>query len=214
MFGANQYATVTSFGVRVKDERENDRNHLIEVGLSVPLHHDLADEIMPQMARDLFQEISGEWQPKPEIKEAVFNLTVPTQLLTVKPHPDEAPIFQASGVSIRKVRSKKTEAGTFALHFTATWQMGADNEAMSMIRALKSGVYLSMDQQQPDLLDPGQAPANDQVAAVDADGTATVKKGKGRPKKARKLSPEAEDEAQRQHAQTVGDDAPADAAAV
>lgn len=54
---ANVYAVVQAFGVRVKDERQQDRNHLVEVGFEVALTYDMADEILPAMARDLFLSV-------------------------------------------------------------------------------------------------------------------------------------------------------------
>jgi hypothetical protein len=205
----DQYATVAGFGVRVKDEREKDRNHLIETTFEVPLTHDLADEILPAMARDLFQDVGGDWTPKPELSQAGFNLAPAQQLMTVRNHPDLDAVFQTAGVSLRKITAKKGEANVWILSFTATWQLGGDNEAMTMIRALKSGVYLTFEAQQPTLMDVGQAPENEQVARVAADGVVTditERKKRGRP---RKRSVDAEAAAQQAHGVSSGDDEPA-----
>lgn len=174
MFGKqNQFATVAGFGVRVKDEREKDRNHLIETTFEVPLTHDLADEVLPAMARDLFQEVGGEWTPKPEMQDASFNIPVPGQILTVKPHPDLDALFKVTGVALRKIRAKKAEGNTWLLLFTATWTLGTDTEATAIIRSLKSGVYLTFEAQQPNMLDPGQAPEDGTTAQVDGGGNVT-----------------------------------------
>lgn len=171
MFGrSNQFATVASFGVRVKDERERDRNHLIEVTFELPLTRDLADEISPAMARDLYQETAGEYTPKAELQDAGFNLLPDTQIMTVKQHPDLEPIFRAAGVTIRKIKAKKGDANAWVLQFTTTWALTQDVEAMAMIRALKSGIYLTMEAQQMRLEDAGQAPENNQEARVDGSG--------------------------------------------
>jgi hypothetical protein len=206
MFGrSNQYATVIGFGVRVKDEREQDRNHLIESTFTIPLTHELADEILPAMARDLFQEVGGDWVPKPEMTEAVFGLAPDLQLMTVRQHPDLDPVFTVAGVTVRKIRAKKTEANTWDLQFTVTWQLGSDTEAISMIRALKSGVYLTFEVQQPTLVeepvaitDEDEPTAPSKVANI-TDG----KKKRGR----RKKNPEAEKQEQAAHAAAVGDQA-------
>src|SRR5688572_16744166 len=105
MFGKrDQFATVSGFGVRVKDEREKDRNHLIETSFEVNLTHDLADQILPAMARDLFQQVKGEWAPKPEMDNAGFTLGMEIQVMTVREHPDLDPLFKTEGVNIRKVQ--------------------------------------------------------------------------------------------------------------
>lgn len=210
MFGKqNQFGTVTGFRVRVKDEREADRNHLIESTVEVPLTQELADEIMPAMARDLFQQSKGEWIPKPEIQAAKFDLKPAMQVMTVRTHPDLDPVFNVQGVTLRKIHAKKTDANTWILVFTATWVLGNDTEAVAMIRALKSGVYITLAQQQPSLLDEGQAPDNGKTATTDSTGNVTNitegKKKRGRP---RKQSPEAEGAAQRAEgaARTAGGD--------
>jgi len=154
----------------VKDEREKDRNHIIETTFDVPLDFELADEILPAMARDLFQENGGEYSPKPEMQTAEFNLSPGMQLMTVKTHPDLAPIFKIQGVNLRRIKCKKTEGGTWMLQVTASWQMGAAKEATAMIQALKEVVYLTFEKQQENLLDDADAPAG---------GGKDVKVGKG-----------------------------------
>lgn len=199
----NQLATIAGFNVRVKDEREKDRNHLIEITLEVPLTHELADEILPAMARDLFQEVGSEWTPKPEIQDAAFNLSPETQLLTVRTHPDIEPVVRVSGVALRKIKAKKTDANSWVLQVTASWQLGVDTEATALIRALKSGVYVTFEVQQPTMLDPGQAPDNGQDATVDGQTGNVTKITDRKGKKGRKRSPEAEAEAQAEHGQAV-----------
>lgn len=210
----NQFATVTGFGVRVKDEREKDRNHLIEITLEVPLTHELADEILPAMARDLFQEIAGDWVPKPEMQAAEFNLAPEIQILAVRMHPETEPMFRVLGVSLRKTKAKKTDANTWVLVFTATWQLGADTEATTIIRALKSGVYVTFEVQEPNLLpDPGQAPDEGATATVDKGGNVqNINTGRKRGGKKKTKGPEAEAKDQAAHAAQVGDEEPPAAA--
>lgn len=156
----NIYAMVNGFRVRVKDPREKDRNHLVEVDFEVPLTHTLADELMPAMARDLFEEVNGEWMARPEILEASFDISPEIQIIEVREHPQLDPLVRVPGVSIRKIATYKGEANAVLLAFTATWTLGDyEREAVAMIKRLKVGVYLTCEQQQPALIDtsvPGQ----------------------------------------------------------
>lgn len=147
----NVYAMVKGFGVRLKDEREQDRNHLVEVAFEVPLDHDLADEILPAMAKDLFIVVAGELKPKPEMQEAVFNLNPHPQLMVIKTHPDMPEDARIAGTTLRRIKAVKIEGGTWALNFTATWSLGDPKEAILMIQRLKLGVYLTLEEQQPAL---------------------------------------------------------------
>jgi hypothetical protein len=147
----NVYGMLTGFGVRVKDEREQDRNHLVETTFEVPLTYELADEILPAMARDLYVGVKGEWQPRPEIQEAVFAVSPSTQIMEVRTHPDLPADCRIEGVSLRRIKAKKAEAGTWLIAFTAGWVLGRPDEAVLMIQRLKLGVFLSFMEQAPKL---------------------------------------------------------------
>lgn len=213
MFGkANQYGMVAGFGVRVKDEREKDRNHLVEVNFELPLTFDLADEISPAIARDLFDKVKAEWTPKPEISSLVMNLAPATQLMTIREHPDLDPTIKIGGVGLRKIVAKKGDANTWILAFTATWTLADPKEAVVMIHRLKLGVYLTFEEQEPQLdLSGNQSDVVDgeviNTATVEPGGNVTsiTSKRRGR----RKKNPEAEAVAQEDHARKAlppGDD--------
>lgn len=196
MFGrANQYGTVSGFNVRVKDEREKDRNHLVEVTFELPLTFELADEISPAIARDLFNDHKGDWTPKPEISTLGMNIAPETQLMTIRTHPDLDPEARIAGVSLRKIQAKKGEAGSWLLSFTTTWTLGDPKEAITMIQRLKLGVYLTFEAQEPqlDLAGPADNVVDGEVseAKVDPGGNVVaITKRRGRRKKSE--SPEAE----------------------
>lgn len=166
MFGrANVYAMINGFTVRVKDAREKDKNHLIESKFEVPLSFELADEILPAMARDLFDRHGKEWTPKPEIMDASFDLNPDPQILTLKEHPELDPVVRIPGVTIRKVTAYKGEAGALLLGFTTTWTLGDEREPIAIIKRLKTGVYITTEAQQPGLADQSdQAPAEQEQA--------------------------------------------------
>lgn len=177
----NVYGMVTGFNVRVKDEREQDRNHLIEVTYELPLSYELADEILPAMARDLFMKGKDGNQPRPEIKKSVFDLSVGQQVMEVKTHPDLPAEARIEGVSLRKIAAVKAEAGTWLLQFTATWQLGHTSEAVLMIQRLKQGVYLSLTEQAPKL---GLSGEDDiPAASPEANVAAGPGRRRGRPRK-------------------------------
>lgn len=194
MFAANrsQYATVRTQGIRTKDEREKDTNHVAEFGMEVPLTKDLADEIQPAMARDLFGD---DGQPKAEMAGVSFALSLPTQRLEFRDHPEIAPLGVVTGVTIRGVAAKKSDDGkAWLLQFTVGWVLDDSNEAavMQLIRRIrKTGVYLRFEPMQSTLnLEAGQADA-----AADAAPAEGKKRGRGRPKKGKK-NPEAEHQQQ------------------
>jgi hypothetical protein len=192
----NVYGVVQGFGVRVKDEREHDRNHLVEVGFEIPLTFDLAHEIMPAMARDLFISVKGSMEPRPEMQEAIFTLTPPQQVFEARNHPEMDPEVSVEGVTLRKIKAVKNGT-TWVLRFVANWTLGRPEEVTVMIQRLKLGLYLSFREQQPTLkpvavdatIEGEQPPAGEQQPAL-----ALVPKKRGRPKKQR--APEADRAAQ------------------
>lgn len=188
----NVYAVVQSFGVRVKDERQQDRNHLMEVGFEVSLTYDMADQILPAMARDLYLSVKGDMQPRPEMTEAVFALTPPEQVMECREHPDLQPEVRVEGVSLKKIKAVKGSGGSWALRFTATWTLGRSEEVALMIRRLKLGVYLSFQEMQPAL--PVQ-PVID-ADTVDADAVTRDEPKDGKKKRRGRKNPEGEAQAQ------------------
>lgn len=214
MFGTkNVYAMVTGFQVRVKDEREKDRNHLIETTFEMALTPALADEVLPAMVQDLFKE---DGQPREELAEAAFNLTPDPQLLEIRNHPDLDPEVKMSGVTIRKIRTKKADGGAWLLVFTCTWVLSEPSAAIVMIQRLKLGVYLSFQVQEPrlDLQPPDGAAADaqaepDQAADPDQGNLTLVKGKKGKLGRTRKDKAATSEEVQVKHCQECGAEMPA-----
>jgi len=184
----NQYTVVHDFGVRVKDEREQDRNHLVEVGFEMPLTYELADEILPAMARDLFIQVKGDWTPRPEMREAVFNLAPAMQVMDVRNHP-ELTGETIQGVQLRKIKAVKGDGDVWMLRFTASWTLGNPNEVILMITRLRLGVYVTFREQQPALnLQPEAAAAAEGTEGSEGSG------GDDKPKRGRKKRTRPEDD--------------------
>lgn len=167
MFGTkNQYGTISQFKVRGKDAREQDKNHTVEVVYELPLTHQLAEDILPAMAKDLFNKAKGKvedvegaaWEPKPELSETTFNMNLDPQLMEVRQHPDLDPVCRQNGVTVRQVVAYKSKANTWMLSFTAGFTLGDENVPIQLIRNLKQGVYLSFEAEEPklDLKDQGE----------------------------------------------------------
>jgi hypothetical protein len=167
MFGRqNVYATLSRFaGIRVKDEREKDRNHVVEVEWEAPLTFDLADEISPALARDLYDLEAGELVPKREISEVAPILAVGRQVMTVRPHPDLEPLGKLAGVELRKIWITKSEAGTWLISFLTMFPF-EERTVIGLIKHLKLGVYLTFQAEAPALDFDGKTAA----AGPDPDG--------------------------------------------
>jgi len=160
MFGRqNVYATLSRFaGIRVKDEREKDRNHTVEVEWEAPLTFDLADEISPALAMDLFDSEGGDMVPKRELGGIDPILTLGRQVMTVRPHPDLDPIGRLTGVEIRKVRIAKGDAGTWLITWLTMFPF-EERTVIGLIKHLKLGVYLTFQLEAPALPFDGKAAA-------------------------------------------------------
>jgi hypothetical protein len=188
----NVYGMVNRFGVRVKDQREADTNHILEVVIQLPLTHALADEILPAMAKHLYVRVGGEYKPDPHMTEGVFSIESKTYRVQVRTHPELDPEVTIEGVQLRKIRTKKIEGGVWAIVFTAGWTMAGDKEATALIKRLRKGVYLTMRVMQAALdLQPAAAPATDDgmTANVDKGGNVvsiTKKRGRGAAKAEKK----------------------------
>jgi hypothetical protein len=183
------YTTIKAFGVRVKDERQNDRNHLVEVSFETPLTHDLADQILPAMARDLFDR---QQNPKPEMTQTTFAVDVKKQILTVRLAPDMPDAARILGVTLRDITAVKTEGKTWALQFKANFNLGTDAEAILFIRQLRQGVYLSMEQMQLNMLDEQQGQTDKERGT----GGEVADHGQARRRRRGRNSPEGEADAQ------------------
>lgn len=167
MFGRqNVYATLSRFaGIRVKDEREKDRNHVVEVEWEAPLTFDLADEISPALARDLFTDEAGDMVAKREIQELAPVLSLSRQIMTVRPHPDLDPLGKLAGVELRKIWITKSEAGTWLISFLTMFPF-EERTVIGLIKHLKLGVYLTFEAEAPALDFDGKAAS----AGPDPDG--------------------------------------------
>lgn len=206
------FANVQGFQVRVKDQRQGDPNHIVEVKFDMQLTRDLAADIMPQMAFDLFQEVKDDtYQPKQELQQAKFSLPATNWRMQVRTHPDVAPEVTVDGVGIRKLLVTKVEAGTWLLTFTAMFTMGGEAEAVAFIRWLKKGVYLTLVAIQKDLLDAAEdGGAGDQqalpTAGEDPADQAAPTPAKTRKRRGRSQAPEVERQQQMAAARQMADE--------
>lgn len=152
MFGrSNVFATLTKFaGVRVKDEREQDRNYVVEVEFEAPLTYELAEDLNPAVARDLFDQEGADAVAKRELSEVRIGIPVGRQIMTVRQHPELEPIGRLAGVEIRRILASKSKAGTWLLSWVIMFGMD-DLMVIALIRLQKVGVYLTFEVQEPAL---------------------------------------------------------------
>jgi hypothetical protein len=211
MFGRkNVFATLSKFaGIRVKDEREQDRNHLVEIEFEAPLTFDLAADLSPALARDLYDADGGEMVPKQEIADLSPCLNLGRQIMTVRPHPDLDPLGRLPGVEIRRLRVSKADAGTWTLTWLTMFPF-EERTVIGLIRHLKLGVYLTFELEAPALDFEGtdgkaagagefaqerQADLQEMPADAPRDNVTPItasKRGRGRPKgSGKRRTPEA-----------------------
>jgi hypothetical protein len=187
MFGKqNLYCTVQSFkGIRIKDERQNDRNLLVEFGFETPLTADLADEIRPKWVGEFFDEGPDGFTPKPDFKVVQTNLAPGRQVVTLRLNPDLEAFASVEGVTIKAVTIKKAaKLEQWVLSWTMTFPL-QDDLMMGLIRSIRTGVHMTCV-----LMDPKLFPEDDANPDADGDGDATdgqaeaaaPKRGRGRPK--------------------------------
>lgn len=203
----------------MKDEREKDRNHIVEVEWEAPLTFDLADEMSPALARDLFDQEGADMVPKREMSEVAPVLAVGRQIMTVRPHPDLEPLGRLAGVEVRKIWVTKSDAGTWLVSFLTCFPF-EERTVIGLIKHLKLGVYLTFEQESPALPFDGKAAAagpdrdGDVIDAevpdgMDPDAPAT-RRGRGRPKGSRnRRNPEQVQADQIADARARGDEDPA-----
>lgn len=182
------FAKINTLKVRVKDPRQSDLNHVAEVEFEIPLTYELADSILPAMARDLYERNGSEWVPKPEIEDATFAVKADPQLLTIKQHPELAPVVKIGQVTLRRFMAKKGESELLFLMILANWVVGDyEKELIEIIKRLKQGVYLISEDQQPELLDTG-IPDEQQGADAHVDSGGNVESIR-KPRRSRKHGP-------------------------
>lgn len=149
---------------------------------------DLADELSPALARDLFDADGADMMPKRELAEIHPILDIGRQIMTVRPHPDLDPLGRLAGVELRKVRISKSDAGTWMVSWLAMFPF-EERTVIGLIKHLKLGVYLTFELEAPALPFDGKAAAAgpDDESDLPADNVTpiTARRGRGRPKGSR-----------------------------
>lgn len=151
MFGSrNVYAMVRDVRVKVQ-QKEQDTTHTVEVKFELPLTYDLAEEILPVMARDLFRKVKSEMIPAPEIGEASFLLPMDPMNLELRSHPDLEGEAKIQGVQVKQVWATKATSGGFLLSFVVFFPLSDEAAMILLIRRIKLGVYCTFEVQEPRL---------------------------------------------------------------
>lgn len=153
--GRNLRVTIVNFGsVRVKDKRQQDPTHLIDVSFEVPFTPEIAAILGDRVLRNSFDEAPKTeegWIPKPDVDEIKLVMQPGAQILTIRAHPDMPPVATIENVLIRHVKlSKQQKADVWMLSFVNTFPLIPDIVAQVM-RFIKAAVYVTYEQQQTDL---------------------------------------------------------------
>ena len=173
----NVEASLDRLTFRKPAKREKDTKKEIEVSFGVPLGYRLANQVSDQLGDDLYIKVKDEWKPRPEMTECSFALQPKTWLLELRSHPEVDRALKIAGVSTRNVNTYKSESGEWILGFTIQFVMVDPKEALVLIRHLWQNVYLTFEEQEPELkgMDDG-APAPDSGKTADVNLRGEVEK--------------------------------------
>lgn len=179
---ANTRVSIVNFGgVRIKDAREQDPTHLIDISMETPFTPDLAEDVSPKIKRDVFDEVRSSdegWSPKPEMTQVNLNLSPGPQILTIRAHPDLEPVARVEAVLLRHVKVRKqAKADVWMLSWVNTFTLDPEVVA-GLMRYIKVGVFVTYEKQQGELA----FEAGDEQADTSGAGR-TAKRKRGRPKK-------------------------------
>jgi len=214
MFSASrkQLAHVDGVTIRPKDLRQKDPNNLIEFVIRIPIDRELVDEIMPALARDLYED-DGSMRPEVGGLSPVFTPPLSMQTVTAFEHPDLSAFATYSNAQIRDPYiSRGADGESFVLTFKVGWIFKGVKAELALISKIKRGsLYLSMAPEQGDLLADERKTETGEPAAAKT-GPKAVEKPKTR--RGRK-QPEAEAQQQIQEGQAraANDDHAGDAIA-
>jgi hypothetical protein len=184
MFGQpNTRVSIVNFGgVRIKDAREQDPTHLIDISMETPFTPTLAEDISPKIMRDVFDEVHDSddgWSPKPEMTQVNLNLSPGAQILTIRAHPELEPVARVEGVLLRHVKIRKqAKADVWMLSWVNTFNLDPEVVA-GLMRYIKVGVFVTYEKQQGDLAFEG----GDEKADDSGAGRVTTGRKRGRPRK-------------------------------
>lgn len=153
---------MTQTGLTIAVRTANDEHtHVLTASFTLPLTHELAEELGPSVARDLFilaQRNNGpEWLPKPEMTNVRLLIETSAYIVDILPHP-EAPLRKKHdripGVRIKGIGANKGETPNGALwnlHFAMTFEVADFNHLVRLAQGLKLTQYLSFEEEQPAL---------------------------------------------------------------
>lgn len=168
-------------GIRIKDERENDRNLLVEFSFEAPLTADLAEEICPAWVPELFSENGRDWTPRPEFSKVTTSLAPKRQIVTLRANPDLPEFAREIGVGVKNVVVKKAaKLEAWVLSWTMTFPL-TDHLTLGLIQMIRRGVYMTCELMDPKLF-PEEADDDVVEAGADEGGVGKTARRRGRPK--------------------------------
>ena len=168
----NVEATLDKLTFRKPAKREKDTKKEIEVTFGVPLGYRLANQVSAELGDDLYKKVNDEWKPRPEMTDSSFALQPKTWLMEMRSHPEVERAMKLSGITTRNVNASKNESNEWILYFTVQFVLVDPKEALILIRHLWQNVYLTFEEQEPEMagFDGEPAPGTDKTADVNPRG--------------------------------------------
>lgn len=133
---------------RKKNKREADSTRIAEITVAMAMDYDLAKDVLPEMASDLFISRA---KPKTDLREAVFNIPSKTYLMTVR-ETAAARQQKIPGCTIRAVVAYKADVSRdsdWLLGFTVAFIMLSPDEMTGFLKRLFSTMYFTFEEQEP-----------------------------------------------------------------
>lgn len=144
----NLQVTVEQMIFRSKNRREKDPTKVAEITFEAPLDHDLARDVVPEMADDLF---TSRGKPKVDMVEASYAVK-PAQYLMAARLTPAGRQQKISGVTIRNVVAYKASGDAnqgWMLGFTVSFILLTPEEILPFLKHLKASVFLTFEEQEP-----------------------------------------------------------------
>jgi hypothetical protein len=183
MFGTDSVFCIVR-DLRVKTfKKEQNTSQQVEVTMETPLTRDLADSILPAMARDLYRKVKDEYVATPELGEVSFLLPLDPMIVDLRNHPDLPVEAKLEAVQIKQIWAKKADSGSWDLSFVMFFGFGDPAPIIMLIQRLKQGAYVTCTVMEPKLPMDGDAartaPADDDVvdAEVQSEGESQAEMG-------------------------------------
>lgn len=144
----NLQVVVERITFRSKNSREKDPTKIVEITFEAPLDRELAIDVVPEMADDLF---TSRGKPKVDMADVGYNVKPGQYLMAARLSPAGRQ-QKLSGCTIRNVNAYKASGdanGAWLLGFTVAFILLTPEEVLPFIKHLRQAVFLTFEEQEP-----------------------------------------------------------------